>query len=100
MATITKFEDIEIWQLARKFNREIYPFLQSLIDSKNYGFNKQIDNAAGLIMDNVAEGFKRDGTREFIQYLAISKGPAGEVRSQFYRAADRNLITAEECTRF
>jgi four helix bundle protein len=100
MPTITKFEDIEIWQLARKLNREMYPFLQSLIDSRNYELNKQIEKAAGSIMDNVAEGFERDGTREFIQFLAISKGSTGEVRSQLYRALDRNLIDQEQFNKF
>jgi len=92
MATITKFEDIEIWQLARELNKNIDPFLLTLIDKKRYGLYKQLERSAGSIMDNVAEGFERDGTREFIQFLAISKGSAGEVRSQLYRALDRGLI--------
>ncbi len=100
MATITKFEDIEIWQLARKLNKEMYPCLQSLLDSRNYELNKQMEKAAGSIMDNVAEGFERDGTREFIQFLAISKGSAGEIRSQLYRALDRNLINEEQFNKF
>ena len=100
MATITIFEDIEIWQLARKLNKEMYPFLQSLLDSRNYELNKQMEKAAGSIMDNVAEGFERDGTRENIQFLAISKGSAGEIRSQLYRALDRNLINEEQFNKF
>jgi len=100
MATIKKFEDIEIWQLARRLNKEMYPFLQSLIEKKNYELNKQMERAAGSIMDNVAEGFERDGTREFIQFLAISKGSTGEIRSQLYRAFDRNLITEEQFNKF
>lgn len=88
MATIKKFEDIEIWQLARKLNKEMYPFLKSLIETKNYELNKQMEKAAGSIMDNVAEGFERDGTHEFIQFLAISKGSIGEIQSQLYRALD------------
>jgi four helix bundle protein len=78
----------------------MYPFLQSLIDSRNFELNKQMERAAGSIMDNAAEGFERDGTREFIQFLAISKGSAGEIRSQLYRALDRNLITEEQFNKF
>lgn len=100
MATITKFEDIEIWQLARKLNKEIYPFLRTLIDSKNYELYRQIERAAGSIMDNVAEGFERDGTREFIQFLAISKGSTGEIRSQLYRAFDRELLNEQDFKKF
>jgi four helix bundle protein len=100
MATITKFEDIEIWQLARKLNSEMYPFLQSLIDGKNYELHKQLEKAVGSVMDNVAEGFERDGTREFIQFLAISKGSVREVKSQLYRAFDRKLIEQKQFEKF
>ncbi len=100
MATIKRFEDIEIWQLARKLNKDIYPFLVSLQETKNYELKKQIERAAGSIMDNVAEGFERDGTREFIQFMAISKGSAAEVKSQLYRAFDRDLISELEFNKF
>lgn len=100
MATIKKFEDIEIWQLSRKLNKEMYPFLHSLIENKNYELNKQMERALGSIMDNVAEGFERDGTREFIQFLAIAKGSTGEIRSQLYRALDRNLVSEAQFNTF
>lgn len=96
MATIKRFEDIEVWQLARKLNKDIYPFMQHLIETKNYELNKQLERSVGSIMDNIAEGFERDGNREFIQFLAISKASAGEVRSQLYRAFDRDLINKEK----
>ncbi|MFY8185141.1 MAG: four helix bundle protein [Bacteroidia bacterium] len=95
MATIRKFEDLEIWQLARELNLEIFPILEKLHELRMFELKNQLERSAGSVMDNIAEGYERDGTREFIQFLAISKGSLGEVRSQLYRAMDRKVIDAE-----
>lgn len=47
-------------------------------------------------MSNVAEGFERDGTKEFIQFLSIAKGSAGEVKSHLYAALDKGYLTQTE----
>lgn len=96
MATIHNFEDLEIWQMARAFNAKLIPLLQNLAEAKNFELKNQLDASAGSIMDNIAEGFEREGNREFKQFLSISKGSLGESRSQLYRAFDRGFITQEE----
>lgn len=95
MATIRKFEDLEIWQLARELNLEIFPILEKLDELRMFELKNQLERSAGSVMDNIAEGYERDETVEFIQFLAISKGSLGEVRSQLYRAMDRKVIDAE-----
>jgi four helix bundle protein len=96
MATIKKFEDIIAWQTARELNNKVGVIIDEGKLQKNYRLIGQIEGSAGLIMDNIAEGFERSGNREFLQFLYIAKGSCGEFRSQLYRAIDRNYITQNE----
>jgi four helix bundle protein len=92
MATIKTFEDIGAWQKARILSKEIFELTLTGSFSKDYALRDQINRSVGSIMDNIAGGFERGGTREFIQFLSIARGSAGEVRSQLHRALDRKHL--------
>jgi four helix bundle protein len=93
MSKVTRFEELEVWQEARAFAKRVFEITHDQAFPKDFGYINQINNAAGSIMDNIAEGFERGGKKEFIQFLSISKGSAGEVRSQVYRGLDRNYYS-------
>lgn len=92
MATIQRFEDVVAWQKARELSQEIYRVSAQNEFAKDYGLRSQIRRSSGSVMDNIAEGFERGGKGEFIQFLGVAKGSAGEVRSQLYRALDQKYI--------
>ena len=96
MAAIERFEEIISWKEARELNKTIGKLIDEGRFKNSYRLINQIEGSAGSIMDNIAEGFERSGNKEFIQFLYIAKGSCGELRSQLYRALDRNYITQEE----
>jgi len=97
MATIHRFEDLEIWQIAKKLSLRVFMLTETGPASKDFRFRDQIRSSAGSVMDNIAEGFERSGQFELVNFLSISKGSSGEVRSQLHRGIDQNYF-AESAT--
>ena len=96
MATIEKFEDLESWKIAREVTKKIYQITSSGDFARDFGLKDQIRRSVVSIMSNIAEGFERDGNKEFINFLSIAKGSCGEARSQIYVAIDQGFISTEE----
>jgi four helix bundle protein len=92
MATFQTFEDIGAWQKARELTKEIYRVSKQGPFSKDFGLRDQIRRASTSVMSNIAEGFERDGSGEFSQFLSIAKGSVGEVKSQLYIAIDQEYV--------
>ena len=92
MATVERFEDLEVWRRARALTRGVYGSTKLPRFSRDFGLRDQICRASVSIMSNIAEGFERESNREFSRFLKIAKGSAAEVRSQLYVALDENYI--------
>lgn len=86
---IEKFEQITAWQKARVLNIIVY---KTFSNCKDFSFKNQIERASVSIMNNIAEGFERHTNKEFKNFLYISKGSCGEVRSMIYLALDLNYV--------
>jgi len=107
--TIKRFEDIAAWQKTRQLTANIYQATSAGLFARDYGLRDQIRRASVSSMSNIAEGFERDGNKEFLQFLSVAKGSTGEVRSQLYVALDTGfldqsafnnlLVSAEEASK-
>lgn len=101
---IDKFEDLEVWQLAREICGDIEKLFDTTPLNKRFSLKDQMDRSSGSIMDNIAEGFGRGGNLEFRNFLSYAKGSCTELKSQLYRSMDKKLISevdferlAEKC---
>lgn len=93
MAAVQKFEEMEVWQLSRTLVKNIYRVSSSGSFSKDFGLKDQLRRASISILSNIAEGFERSGNREFVHFLYVAKGSAGELRSQLYAAPDQAYVS-------
>ena len=96
MATFKKFEEMELWTLARKQARKVFELCLREPICRDFTIKRQMNDSSGSVMDNIAEGFERSGNGEFRYFIGVAKGSNGELRSQYYRLFDRKYITQEE----
>jgi four helix bundle protein len=81
---------------ARVLTKEIYEATLTGAFAKDFGLKDQMRRAAVSILSNIAEGFERGGDKEFLQFLSIAKGSAGELRAQLYISLDQSYLSAEQ----
>jgi four helix bundle protein len=93
---IERLEDVQAWQAARELANAIYDASRNPNFERDFRFRDQIRAAAVSVMSNIAEGFESQGNRNFVRYLYLAKGSAGEVRAQLYVALDQGYITQEQ----
>jgi len=93
---IERFEDIEAWQLARELTRKVYELTEKPKFARDFDLKRQIQEAAGSSMHNIAEGFDSETNPEFVRFLRYAKRSCTEVQSELYVALDQQYITDAE----
>lgn len=89
---ITRFEDLECWQEARKFVNLIYEVVRNERFNKDYRLMDQITGAAVSVMNNIVEGFASQSNIEFVRFLRYSRRSVSEVQSCLYVCLDQQYI--------
>jgi four helix bundle protein len=96
MATIERFEELDVWRTARKLTNRVYEHTRQEPFSKDLGLRDQIQRASVSIMSNIAEGFERRTQSIFVDGLGHARASAGEVRAQLYVASDKDYLSDPE----
>src|SRR5512132_2151204 len=94
---VKQFEDLEVWQEARRLTQTVYRLTKAEKFSKDFSLRDQIQRATVSVMSNIAEGFEPGGNQEFIQFLYVAKASCGEVRFQLYVALDQSYVAPNDC---
>jgi four helix bundle protein len=96
MTAIKRFEDLNSWKKTRELAVRFYRLSEKGSLSKDFALRDQMRRSIVSVMSNLAEGFERNGNKEFLNFCYIAKASAGEFRSQLYLAADVNYLSPEE----
>jgi four helix bundle protein len=96
MATIERFEDLDVWKTARTLTNRVYEHTRQEPFSKDFGLRDQIQRASVSVMSNIAEGFESRTQSIFVDYLGHARASAGEVRAQLYVAHDQGYLSDAE----
>ncbi len=99
MARAEKIEELVVWQLAIELTNHIYTITNNSNFNKDFALRDQIRKSAISIPSNIAEGFERNSTNQFLYFLVIAKGSAGELRTQLLIAKNQQYINESEFER-
>ncbi len=94
MSKVTRFEDLKCWQAARELVRQVYLTCDEGKLSKDFETRGQLKRAALSSMNNIAEGFARNSSREFIRFLDFAQSSSVEIQSMLYALEDVNYVPA------
>ena len=91
------FENLEVWRRSCRLCVNLYSALKSC---KDPGMYSQITRAAVSIPSNIAEGAERKTSKDFANFLYMSKGSSAELRTQLYLACELGYISREDSRKF
>lgn len=95
MATLASFEELSCWRLAQQLAKQVYQLSRTGPLQKDIGLRDQLRRSSVSVAANIAEGFGRGGTKEFVSFLVIARGSAAEVRSHLLIAAELGYVSAD-----
>lgn len=99
MSDIKSYKDLLIWQKGIQIVKEVYMLCKLLPNDELYGLQSQLKRASISIPSNIAEGYGRNYTKNYKQFLAFSRGSLLEVETQIIIAIELNYISAEKCNK-
>lgn len=95
MSEIKSFRDIKAWQIAMRLCRRIYETTQSFPSDERFGLTNQMRRGAVAVPSNMAEGYGRQSTHDYVRFLRIARGCLYELDTQAELAEQLRFLPAE-----
>ena len=90
------YKELEVWKQSVDLTTELYKLTSRFPDTERYGLTSQIRRAAVSVAANVAEGWGRWSTREYIQFLTVARGSLMELETHLIIACNLHFLNADE----
>ena len=93
---VESYRDLEVWQKARELVRRIYRLTQTLPGTERFGLISQMQRAAVSAPANIAEGWSRGQTRDYIRFLSIARGSLAEIETYLILCVDLQYVSEDK----
>jgi four helix bundle protein len=93
---IESYKDLEVWKKGVRFSIEIYKITSGFPVSEQYGITNQLRRASASFPANIAEGYGRESTKNYIQFLRTARGSLNETETFLYIAFGLNYLDKEK----
>ena len=80
---VRSFRDLTVWQKSFELSLQVYKITQGFPSHERFGLTTELRKTVRSILYNIAEGHRRSSTREYVRFLDIASGSAGELETQF-----------------
>jgi len=91
---VTNYKELEVWRRSVALTTELYKLTSQFPETERYGLTSQIRRAVTLIPANIAEGWGRGSTGEYVQFLTVARGSLMEVETHLIVACNLHLLSA------
>jgi four helix bundle protein len=93
---LKNYKELKVWQKSYQLCLEIYRITAKFPKEERYGLTSQVRRSAVSIPSNIAEGYGRKTTADYIRMLFIAYGSVCELETQILLAGDLDLIEKDE----
>jgi four helix bundle protein len=92
---ISSYKDLLVWQKAIKLVKETYLLTRQLPEDEKFGLISQMKRCSVSIASNIAEGWGRNSTKSYIQFLRIARGSLLELETQLIICKELTYVSVE-----